>query len=26
MQIEFDKGRQGKERSFAPALPLVWHW
>ncbi len=26
MQIEFDGGKQGEERSFAPALPLVWRW
>jgi hypothetical protein len=26
MQIEFDGGRQEEERSFAPALPLVWRW
>ena len=26
MQIEFDGGRQGEERSFAPGLPLVWRW
>jgi hypothetical protein len=26
MQIEFDGGKQGEERSFAPGLPLVWRW